>query len=658
MSISKGEAEEVLSKITDVVPGIIYVFNQKTQSNEYSNAVLGEVLGYSGAELGAMGQAFFPRVCHPDDLPEIAKYFAAIQELDDGDVVSIEYRMRHKAGHWVWLLSNDTVFDRDTDGEVWRHIGVATDISAQKRSEAAIAAARDELETIFNAASSGIIALNAEGQIVRINERARALLGGVTRPVPMVWPEGARFIDYETMQPLLASADPLKRALLGHDLRGETHLMRALSETEEARYVRVSNARPKHDLPGIHTVLVLDDVSNEERNRQVIERKGRLDALGQLTGGIAHDFNNLLAALLYSVELAARSDDPQERATYLETAQQSIQNGAALTARLLAFARRQPGRASVKSTQEVFDAFARLVRPMLEAHFEIDLAVSDPDLRHLCDQAQLETALMNLVLNARDAMLRSGKGNRIRIRARAVRSTDQDLEDRQDQTSAESGARFRYVEISVADNGPGMDEETLARSTDPFFTTKQSNSGTGLGLAIVYGFIRQADGDLRIYSEEGVGTTVQMTLPRGTSQGAREAAVPPEDIPAGTGELILLVEDEYMLLSTMTDVLEGLGYGVIGATSGQEALAIAEGGERFDLLMTDVVMPGAFGGFELARRVRERFAQMPVIYMSGYTGFTLQEMGEVQAPLLQKPTAPTELAQAVAAALAGARAAG
>ena len=686
MPIDEWEAEEVLSKITNVVPGIIYVFNQKTKSNEYTNSALGDVLGYSPEEVREMGDGLFPQLCHPDDLPAIGAYFATIQDLAHGELTSIEYRLRHKAGHWVWLLSNDTVFERDEDGSVLRHIGVATDISLQKQGAAAIAAARDEIETIFNAASSGIVALDLKGRILRINARGRALLGGITTPVPMRWPERARFLDSETMQPLLANADPLQRALSGHDLRGETHVMRVAAEDvsgqdetvhdgagnaaavyDEAVYVRVSNARPGKRDRDIHTVLVLDDISNEERNRQVIERKGRLDALGQLTGGIAHDFNNLLAALLYTVDLASRSEDPGKQAGHLETAQQLIQQGAALTGRLLAFARRQPGLASVKTTHEVFDGFERLVRPMLEEHFEIDLSVSEPDLCHLCDQTQLETALMNLVLNARDAMLRSGRGNRIRIRARPVRATGEDLEQRQDQEVSETAvpgagagdkagedATFRYVEISVSDNGPGMDAETKARCTDPFFTTKQSNSGTGLGLAIVYGFIRQADGDLRIYSEQGIGTTVQMTLPRGAMDGLREAAVPPEQVPAGQGQRILLVEDEFMLLTVMTNALEGLGYEVIGATSGPQALDLVRGGEAFDLLMTDVVMPGAFGGFELARRARLLCPQMPVIYTSGYTGFTMQEMGEVQAPLLQKPTAPTELARVVAAILAGA----
>ena len=205
-----------------------------------------------------------------------------------------------------------------------------------------------------------------------------------------------------------------------------------------------------------------------------------------------------------------------------------------------------------------------------------------------------------------------------------------------------------FLEISVSDNGPGMDDETPKRATDPFFTTKDSNSGTGLGLAIVYGFARQSNGDLRIYSEEDRGTTVQMVLPSG---GIAEGAITPEfaEPPAkGAGETILLVEDELALRMMMSDVLEDLGYGVIGARNGEEALNLIDAGESFDLLLTDVVMPGSIGGFELARRVREQLPDMPVIYTSGYTGYTAEEMGIVKARLLQKPVSPTELAQAIA----------
>jgi len=469
-----------------------------------------------------------------------------------------------------------------------------------------------------------------------------------TQP-PCPWPDTIKFLDAETMQPLDASADPVRRALSGHTLRGETHLMGHFKKDEDRRYVRLNTTDLALDKKTIHTVLVIDDVSNEERNRQVVERKSRLDALGQLTGGIAHDFNNLLAAVLYATDLADQATDPVRRSDYLNTARTSIEQGRALTTRLLAFARQQPGLASVKSTVEVFEDFNKLVRPMLEAKIDLAFALENPSLRHFCDQAQLETALMNLVLNSRDAILRSGQGNRIELRAR---HWSEEVDPKSADAPLDPSSR-RYVEISVTDNGPGMDAETLARCTDPFFTTKDVNSGTGLGLAIVYGFARQSDGDLRIYSEPDLGTTVQIILPLGSSDGGREDPIPTEAITKGQGETILLVEDELQLLAMMTDVLEDLGYAVITAQSGHDALDIVEAGDAFDLLLTDVVMAGSIGGFELARRVRTLHPDMPVIYSSGYTGFTATEMGEVQAPLLQKPATPAELSHAIAKSLRG-----
>ena len=371
-----------------------------------------------------------------------------------------------------------------------------------------------------------------------------------------------------------------------------------------------------------------------------------------MTGGIAHDFNNLLAAQLYAVDLARTAEDQEKRSEYLSLASGSIERGRELTSRLLTFARKQPGLATSRKTSDVFADFENLMRPMIEAHVAMTFVVDDPDLHHFCDQTQLETALMNLVLNSRDAILRSGKGNRIDIRARAVHASDEGPNDLDglDHSSVD-GATYRYVEISVSDNGPGMQDETLARSTDPFFTTKATNSGTGLGLAMVYGFVAQSEGDLRLYSEVDVGTTIQMTLPRGTLLGDREERMQEEAVSQGDGETILVVEDEPQLLMMINHALKDLGYDTITATSGTEALQIVEDGEAFDLLLTDIVMPGKVGGFELAQRVRAQRPEMPVIYTSGYTGFNAAEMGEVQAPLLQKPASPTELALTLKQAL-------
>ncbi|WP_436397658.1 transporter substrate-binding domain-containing protein [Roseobacter sp. S98] len=523
------------------------------------------------------------------------------------------------------------------------------------RAAAEMSSVRRELETIFNAATSGIVALSADGQILRINNRARHFLGGISGEPPFAWPESIKFLEAETMTPLDNSADPIQRALSGHNLHNQTHLLRRFHAIEAQRYVRVDNASLDDPESGIRTVLVIDDVSEQERNRQVVERKSRLDALGQLTGGIAHDFNNLLASQLYSVSLARKAKDPEKRDKYLEVTENSINRGRSLTSRLLAFAKKQPGLSSVRKTADVIDDFEKLIRPMLEEKIEISFELEDDQLRHFCDQTQLETALMNLVLNSRDAILRGAKGNRIEIRARPVRAPNPDLEARQSGSiegpANTPGASFRYVEFSVTDNGPGMDEETKSRCTDPFFTTKNSNSGTGLGLAMVYGFVRHSEGDLRIYSELGVGTTVKLTLPRGAEDGLRERPMPEAAIERGRGQTIFVVEDEPQLLMLLSDTLEDLGYNVISASSGAKAMRMVEAGVVFDLLLTDIVMPDSIGGFELARRVRQVYSEIPVVYMSGYTGFTASEMGEVQAPLLQKPAPPIELAKAIQTAM-------
>ena len=526
-------------------------------------------------------------------------------------------------------------------------------VANARRARRVEALLRSELETIFNAASSGIIALDEKGTIIRINKQARHMLGGISDPTPFEWPEKISFLEAETMAPLEESADPIRRALSGHNLNSETHLLRRVQSGEQRRYVRVDNAMVDRSDTGIAVVLVIDDVSNEERNRQVVERKSRLDALGQLTGGIAHDFNNLLASLLYAIDLGRKAPTKAKRDSFLDIAENSIQRGRALTSRLLSFARRQPGLATVRRASLILEDFEKLVRPMMEAHIEIAVKTDDPELRIFCDQAQLETALMNLVLNSRDAILRSGKGSRIELRTRAVLAPNKELDANQKgkKPTANKDSAYRYVEISVSDNGPGMDEETLARSTDPFFTTKDSNSGTGLGLAMVYGFIRQSDGDLRIYSEEGIGTTIQLTLPRGTAHGDREERVENKIPTQGGGETILIVEDEIQLLDMMVELLDDLGYKTIAASSGKDAAKLLDQGRHFDLLLTDVVMPGKIGGFALARMMREKRPELPVIYISGYTGYTANEMGEVQAPLLQKPAPAKELSDAIQHAL-------
>ncbi len=542
---------------------------------------------------------------------------------------------------------------------------------ARQRADSLVAenkSVSSRLGAVLDAANSGIFGLSVDGRIVFANAGARHMLGGLNIELPADWPRNIRFLDSEDMTPLESSKDPVKRALAGQVIKGETAIM-SRRDNSDPRYTRISSAPLSRDVsPDIGTVIIIDDVSEQEKNRQQVERSSRLDALGQLTGGIAHDFNNLLAAIKYAIQLSTVAIDPEKRKEYNDIALKSVTRGATLTQRLLAFAKRQPGLAKSRCVDDILKELEEFMRPTIEEHIALDFVVDDPTLWVFVDVAQLENAMLNLVLNSRDAIIRSGKGNRIVVKARSVAEIEADLELRNESADTyiaqglraehktdvgrKDGKAYRYVEFSVTDNGPGMEDETKRRSIDPFFTTKDTNSGTGLGLSMVYGFIQQADGEMRIYSEEGHGTTIRLLLPRGSTGGRREEPVERLPAPTGNGQVILIVEDEPDLLRIMTDLVMSLGYSVKMARNGTEALGIIRSGEALDVLLTDIVMPGGIGGFALAEAARRARPGLPIVYMSGYTGISASEMGKVIAPLIQKPSPPYMLAEALEAALA------
>ncbi|WP_162683257.1 ATP-binding protein [Rhodobacteraceae bacterium DSL-40] len=533
----------------------------------------------------------------------------------------------------------------------------------------AIEAASARVQMVLDTTTNGIIALDNNRQIVTANTVARQMLGLADGPFPYPWPDTITFLRAEDLQPLDASADPIRRALAGERLRGEINLI-TRGDSTTIRYVRLSsgetttprgNERP--DVP-IRVVIVLDDVTEQETNRQKFERASRLDALGQLTGGIAHDFNNILAAIMYSLELSLADPLPGKTREWLERAKNSVKRGADLSRRLLAFAKRNPALASTKPVVEVLREMKLLVRPTIEEAVEIVIECPDESLAVHCDQGQLENALLNLVLNSRDAILQGETGDRILISARAVERPDQ-----KGMTGYETGTAFgdlvggaraggnhqRYVEISVTDNGRGMTDEVRRRAIDPFFTTKGSTSGSGLGLSMVYGFIEQSEGELRIYSEVGHGTTIRMLLPRGLYEGDRDNPAERLPVPMGRSERLLIVEDDTSLLAIMQEMVTAIGYRHVSATSGRAALDLIDAGEEFDLLLTDIVMPGGMGGYDLARRVRDRRPDVPIVYMSGYAGLSQTSMGGVVAPSIQKPCSAADLARVLRSGLNGAR---
>ena len=373
-----------------------------------------------------------------------------------------------------------------------------------------------------------------------------------------------------------------------------------------------------------------------ERAREALFQSQKMDAIGQLTGGIAHDFNNLLMAIIGSIEMVRKRlpEDPRI-SPLLDNALQGARRGTALTQRMLAFARRQDLKTEAVDVPDLVRGMTDLLRRSLGPHVSIETRFPLVLARALGDVNQLELALLNLALNARDAM---AKGGRIVIAAR------------EETVSHESGVLppGRYVCISVTDTGEGMDEATLARATEPFFTTKGVGKGTGLGLAMVHGTALQLGGSLTLKSRKGEGTTAEILLPVAEETAVAEAPAEERDSTAVRPLKVLAVDDDALVLMNTTAMLEEQGHSVWEAYSGQEALEILRREPAIELLVTDQAMP-QLTGVQLAEIVKRDFPQIPIVLATGYAELPLgPDLGLVK---LAKPFGEHELARALAEVL-------
>ncbi|MFT7626340.1 MAG: CheY-like chemotaxis protein, partial [Myxococcota bacterium] len=360
----------------------------------------------------------------------------------------------------------------------------------------------------------------------------------------------------------------------------------------------------------------------------------KMAAMGQLAGGIAHDFNNMLTAILNFAQFAADDLGPAHPVTPdIEEVLAAGRKTHMLTRQLLAFSRKTPVNPRVLDLNEVLVEIYALIRRMLGEHIEMLLEPLEGPCRVLMDRSQLEQIIVNLCLNARDAMPRGGH-----LKLSIERQTDVTwLPERS------------YVCIRVSDSGEGMTRETRERCFEPFFTTKPVGKGTGMGLAMAYGIVKQARGDVKVHTSMGAGTTFLIFLPE--AEGVPELAEAPgqADAPGSRGERILLVEDQAEVRRAAVRILERAGYDVVEAEGAWEATSMDL--RDVDLLLTDVVMPG-ISGPELARLLREAYPRMRVIFMSGYAaGATAHLMPDAGAPMLQKPFSHRQLMRHVREAL-------
>lgn len=382
---------------------------------------------------------------------------------------------------------------------------------------------------------------------------------------------------------------------------------------------------------------VIDEVQARAVMEEQLRQAQKLEAIGALTGGVAHDFNNLLQVVASNLHLLARQEPDNPRLqTRVTSALGAVDRGARLSAQLLAFARRQPLSPAVYNVRHIYEGLGDLLQRALGERIRVDVQMPADPWNLRVDRNQLENAILNLAINARDAM--DGEGT-LRITGENRHLEAQFCADKELQPG-------EYVQLALADSGAGMSAEVLRRAFEPFFTTKAVGQGTGLGLSMVFGFVKQSGGYMTITSEPGVGTTVHLLFARCFDDQVQACTV---DLAGGEQvrghETVLVVEDDPGVRATAIELLRGLGYQVEAAGNGDEAMARLRGGPRVDLIFSDVVMPGRIKSSDLAAWARQCHPPIPVLFASGYTCEVITRNNELHAGtyLLSKPYSPQEL---------------
>ncbi len=436
-------------------------------------------------------------------------------------------------------------------------------------------------------------------------------------------------------------AEVARRLQAQHAQQESEARLREANETLEARV-----AERTRELVEANNKLRVE-AQERERVEAALRQSQKMEAIGQLTGGIAHDFNNMLQGIGGAVEIMRRRVEQgrmEEAWHFADTAGKTVERAAALAHRLLAFARRQALQPRIVEPNKLIGGMEDLVRRTVGPEIQLEVPAGDSRWMVLCDPNQLENVLLNLTINARDAM---PKGGKLTISTQDMRLDPVDV-------AGQDGARAGdYVEVSVSDTGTGMDEATKARAFEPFFTTKPAGQGTGLGLSQLYGFVRQSDGTVRLDSTPGRGTTIRLYLPR--NENARELEEQPmvgfKLQGAGKKGAVLLVEDESSVRAVVAERLRELGCTVLEAEDGPAALQLLRSDALVDVLVTDVGLSGGLNGRQVADMARECRPGLPVLFITGYAGSLLERQLAPGMQVIGKPFALDTLAIRVQAIL-------
>ena len=643
-------SEKRFRTVTEALPQLIWTCLPDGRCDYLSR----QWVEYTGIpEVEQLGLEWLDLVVHPDDRERVFEQWKGA--VAGRHVYDIEYRIRRHDGSYRWFKTRATPL-RDRSGRTLQWFGTATDIEDLVQARELQGRLRDELEQlvqsrtlerdrIWNVSMDLLLVADIDGAWLSVNPAWTATLG---------WQESE--LVGQSYAWLVHPEDRAKTAAEIASLAGgnKTQRFENRFRHKQGGYRTLSwMATPENR----RIYAVARDVTAEREAaeslrhaEEALRQAQKMDAIGQLTGGIAHDFNNLLQGIIGSLEIARRQLDDASAPTvssHLDDAMTAATRAAELTHRLLAFARRQSLEYKSVCINDLIDSMMPLLARTLGPQIRVEYMPQTDLWPARCDVGQLESALLNLSLNARDAMPQGGV---LRI-ATANRVVDAEL------AAQHPGKKpGEYVSLTVSDNGSGMTPDVVSRAFDPFFTTKPIGQGTGLGLSMIYGFAKQSGGHVWLDSIPGEGTTVQLCLPRDVERpepssaavSVEEAATGADETPEGRGETILVVEDNEAVRLLVTAVLRELGYSTLEAHDGETALPILESAAHIDLMISDVGLPG-MNGRQLAEIARELRPDLPVLFATGYAaGATVRgDFLDTNMAMVSKPFTLEELAQRV-----------
>ena len=605
--------------ITKSLDGTITAWNRTAE----------RLFGFSAAE--AVGQRI-DIIVPPERRAELRQILDRIARGES--IAQHETVRQRKDGSEVDVLLTISPI-RSAAGEIIGASKTARDIGERKRTEAALNQEIEERRRIFETSQDLILVTDAEGNFVQVSPSSMTILG--YEPTEMIGHSAVEFIH----------ADDLDRTRAEMQAAQRGRLMRNF----ETRYVHKDGRAVALIWMGTWSEPVQRHffVGRDLTEKQAVEAQYRqaqkMEAVGQLTGGVAHDFNNILTVITGTIGILADAvADRPELEAITRMIDEAAERGGQLTKHLLAFARKQPLQPREIDVNSLVLETVKLLRPTLGEQIQIDPLLADDTWPALVDPNQLTTAILNLALNARDAMPNGGS---LAVETKNV-YLDQAYADMHVEVTPGS-----YVMIAVSDTGSGISPEDIERVFDPFFTTKEVGKGTGLGLSIVYGLVKQSNGHIKIYSEQGHGTSVKLYLPRATGVDHAATEMLPSAAVQGGHEAVLVVEDDALVRKYVLTQIRSLGYSTLEACNAAEALQMIDSAADIDLLFTDVIMPGAVNGRQLVDEALKRRPSLKTLFTSGYTENAIVHHGRLDSGvlLLAKPYRKPELARMIRMAL-------